>query len=103
LTANVLQTRPVAAGDTAGYRLTPAPGDGTLVMVGAGSAAGVAPVGDGLSPFHYQRRRLELLEPPHMHTAIVFVPAGDPTPAVGDWLDLQHPLTRTAVDELEWV
>ena len=103
LTANVLQTRPVARGETAGYRLTPVSGDGTLVMIGAGSAAGVAPVGDGLSPFHYQRRRLDLLEPPHMHTSIAFVAAGEPVPAVGDWLDLQRPLTRTAVDELEWV
>jgi alanine racemase len=103
LAANVLQTRPVAAGETAGYRGTPVPGDGTLVMIGAGSAAGVGPVGGGLSPFHYRRRRLDLLEPPHMHTSIAFVAAGDPVPALGEWLDLQHPLTRTAVDELEWV
>jgi hypothetical protein len=38
-----------------------------------------------------------------MHTSIAFVPAGDPVPAVGDWIDLQRPLTQTAVDELEWV
>lgn len=103
LTADVIQTRLVTAGDVAGYRHTPVPGDGTIVMVGAGTAAGVAPVGDNLSPFHYQRRRLALIEPPHMHTSMVFVPAGDPVPAVGEWVDLQRPLSQTAVDELEWV
>ncbi|HWL45898.1 MAG TPA: alanine racemase [Ilumatobacter sp.] len=103
LTADVLQTRPVTDGDTAGYRLTPVSGDGTLVMVGAGSAAGVAPLPDGSSPFHYRRRRLELVEPPHMHTSMMFVPAGQPVPTVGEWVDLQRPLTQTAVDELQWV
>jgi hypothetical protein len=103
LAADVLQTRPVRAGDTAGYRLTPVPADGTLVVVGAGTAAGVAPLADGASPFHHQRRRLALIEPPHMHASIVFVPAGDPVPGIGEWLDLQRPLTQTAVDELQWV
>lgn len=103
LAADVLQTRAVAAGDTAGYRLTPVPGDGTLVMVGAGSAGGVAALAGDASPFHYRRQRLALVEPPHMHTSIVFVPAGDPVPEVGEWLDLQRPLTQTAVDELQWL
>lgn len=103
LAANVLQARPVRAGDSAGYRHTAVPGDGTLVMIGAGTASGVTPRSDGLSPFHYQRRQLALVEPPHMHTSMVFVPAGDPVPAIGEWVDLQRPLTQTAVDELEWV
>lgn len=103
LSADVLQTRRVAAGEPVGYRATPAPGDGTLAVVGAGTAGGVAALADGASPFHYQRRRLALVEPPHMHSSTVFVPAGDPVPGVGEWLDLQRPLTQTAVDELEWV
>lgn len=106
LRADVLQTRPIAAGETAGYRLTAAPRDGTLVMIGAGTASGVFPVTDAsgelVSPFHFSRRRLDLLEPPHMHTSMAFVPAGAPTPAVGDWVDLQRPLTQTAVDEIDW-
>lgn len=102
LEADVLDVRPVAAGTTAGYRQHTVPGDGTLVMVGAGSAGGVAPLEHGLSPFHFARHRLALLEPPHMHTAMVFVPAGQPCPAVGDWVDLQRPLTTTQVDELRW-
>ena len=102
LTADVLQTRPVAAGDTAGYRLTPVPGDGTLVMIGAGSANGVAPLPGDRSPFHYSRTRMALVEPPHMHTSMVIVPSGQPCPRVGDWVDLQHPLTLTTIDELLW-
>ena len=102
LEADVLDTRPVEAGEQAGYRLTPVPGDGTLVMVGAGSANGVTPVADGRSPFHFERRRLDLLEPPHMHTSMVFVPAGDPCPTTGEWVDLQRPLTMTTADELRW-
>ena len=102
LTADVLQTRPVRAGTRAGYRQVEVPGDGTLVMVGAGTANGVAALDDGRSPFHHARERLALVEPPHMHTSMVFVPDGAPVPAVGDWLDLQRPLTTTTVDELRW-
>ena len=102
LEADVLDTRPVQAGEQAGYRLTTVPGDGTLVMVGAGSANGVTSLADGRSPFHFERSRLDLLEPPHMHTSMVFVPAGDPCPTTGDWVDLQRPLTMTTADELRW-
>lgn len=102
LEARVLDTRPVAAGTRVGYRLNPAPADGVLAMVGAGTANGVTPLPDGRSPFHFSRRRLALIEPPHMHTSMVFVPAGDPCPEPGEWVDLQRPLTMTAVDELRW-
>lgn len=106
LEADVLDVRPVRAGTPAGYRQVPMPVDGHLVMVGAGSAGGVAPLaGDspgGASPFHFARRRLALLEPPHMHTSMVVVPEGDPCPGIGDWVDLQRPLTTTAIDVLRW-
>lgn len=102
LGADVLQTRPVHAGDTAGYRRSPVPGDGTLVLIGAGTAAGVVALADGGSPFHFQRRRMALIEPPHMHTSMAFVPTGEPVPGIGAWVDLQRPLTQTAVDELTW-
>ena len=100
LAADVLDVRAVRTGDTAGYRGATVPGDGQLVMVGAGTAHGVHPLADGLSPFHFARHRLELLEPPHMHTSMVLMPAGDPCPAPGDLVDLQHPLTRTLVDRV---
>ena len=100
LTADVAQVRPVAAGQPAGYRLQPVPTDGHLVMVTAGTAHGVQPLAGDLSPFHFARRRLTLLEAPHMHTSMLFVPAGDPLPSVGDQIDVQHPLTRTLVDRI---
>ncbi len=103
LEADVLDVRPIAAGEPAGYRLATAPGDGHLVMIGAGTANGVTPLPDGRSPFHHQRTRLELHEPPHMHTSMAFVPAGEPLPAVGEWVDVQRPLTMTTVDEFRWV
>ncbi len=103
LEANVLDTRPAEAGSTAGYHLRTIDADSTIIMIGAGSAAGVAPLADGRSPFHFARRRLELVEPPHMHTSMALVPYGEPCPAVGDWVDLQRPLTMTSADELRWI
>jgi alanine racemase len=103
LEADVLDTRPAEAGSTAGYGLVEIERSGTIVMIGAGTAAGVTALADGRSPFHFDRRRLELIEPPHMHTSMVFVPSGETCPAIGDWVDLQRPLTQTAADELRWI
>lgn len=103
LTADVLQVRPVDAGDTAGYRLGAVPGPGHLVMIGAGTANGVTPLADGRSPFHFARTRLALHEPPHMHTSMAFVAESDSLPTVGDRVDVQRPLHMTAVDEFEWL
>jgi alanine racemase len=102
LGADVLDVRPVRAGTPAGYRLAPVPADGWLVMIGAGSAHGVELLADGRSPFHFDRRRLALLEPPHMHTSIALVPAGEIGPCVGDVVDVQRPLITTTVDEVRW-
>lgn len=103
LSTDVLDVRAVSAGDTAGYRQAVVPGDGHLVMVGAGTANGVFPLDDGRSPFHFARTRLALHEPPHMHTSMLFVPDGSPCPTVGDRVDVQRPLTTTLVDEFDWV
>lgn len=102
LRADVLETVAVRAGDVAGYRATSVPSDGTLVMVGCGSAHGVAPLPDGASPFHFSRQRLALLEPPHMHTSMCFVPEGRPVPSIGDEVDVQRPLIVTRPDRIEW-
>ena len=102
LGADVLDVRPVRAGEHAGYRQGVVPCDGTLVMIGAGTAHGVHPLDDGRSPFHFARRRLALLEPPHMHTSMVVVPAGEPAPEPGDVVDVQRPLIATLVDEVRW-
>ena len=103
LGADVLERRSVRAGDAAGYRQQVVEHDGHLVMIGAGSANGVTTLGDGRSPFHFERRRLDLLEAPHMHTSMAVVADGDPCPGIGDWVDVQRPLTMTTVDELHWV
>jgi alanine racemase len=100
LTADVLDVRPVRGGDRVGYRAVPAAGDGSLVMVTAGTAHGLRPLAGGLSPFHFARERLALVEPSHMHTSMCFVAAGSPCPEVGDVVDVQHPLTQTLVDRI---
>lgn len=103
LTADVLDVRPVAAGEPAGYRLGAIPADGHLVMIGAGTANGMAPLPDGRSPFHFGRHRMSLHEPPHMHTSMAFVPVGDPLPSIGERVDVQRPLHTTTVDVYEWL
>ncbi|HEY4331429.1 MAG TPA: alanine racemase [Ilumatobacteraceae bacterium] len=103
LGADVLDRHRVTAGVVGGYHATPAPADGHLVMVAAGSAHGVRSLDDGRSPFHFMRQRLALLEPPHMHTSILFVPDTQPCPAGGDVIDVQRPLIATTVDELIWI
>jgi alanine racemase len=106
LTADVLSTRTVSAGEPVGYFGAAAPCDGTVVAVGGGSAHGIAaldhPDPARRSPFHFARRRLAMVEVAHMHTSLVIVPAGDPCPAVGDTVDVQRPLTATWVDEVAW-
>ena len=102
LTADVLGTHSLEAGERAGYRLTQTTGPGHVVLVGAGSAHGVMPLDDGRSPFHFQQSRLNLLEPPHMHTSMLFVARGRVIPSVGEWIDVQRPLTQVQVDLLQW-
>lgn len=103
LHADVIRTEPCRTGETAGYRATPVPGDGTLVVVGAGSAHGVMPLPNGDSPFHFSQRRMMLVESPYMHSSIAFVATGEPCPAVGDLVDVQRPLTMVQPDVTVWV
>lgn len=102
LDADVLDVRPVEAGQRVGYRQEPAAFDGHLVMIGAGTANGVTELADVRSPFHFRQRRLALHEAPHMHTSMAIVRRGDPCPAIGDRVDVQRPLTMTLVDEFDW-
>ena len=102
LDADVLDTRRVTTGDHVGYRLDAVPGEGTLLVIGAGTAHGVHPLEGGRSPFHFARHRLPLVEPPHMHVSMAFVPIGLPCPTVGETVDVQRPLTTTLVDDVRW-
>lgn len=103
LSADVLDRHPVESGSRAGYRQNLINGPGEIVLIGCGTAHGVVPLLDGRSPFHYQRQRLNMLEAPHMHTSMLFVARGRPTPSVGEWIDVQQPLTRVQVDLLQWI
>lgn len=103
LGATVADRHSVRAGDRLGYQLTPSPVTGQVISVAAGSAHGIAPHHDGVSPLHFGRRRLALLEAPHMHTTLALVPTGDPCPDIGDQVDVQCPLTRVDVDEVSWL
>jgi hypothetical protein len=34
---------------------------------------------------------------------MLFVARGRPRPSVGEWIDVQQPLTRVQVDLLQWI
>ena len=102
LMADVLDIRSVGQGETAGYRNVKITQDCTIAMIGAGSSHGVNLVGSELSPFHFNQKRLELVEPSHMHTSMVFIPVDDKLPKVGDYVDVQQPLTRVYPDCFTW-
>lgn len=103
LHADVMRTETCRVGDTAGYRSTSVAGNGTLVIVGAGSAHGVTPLYNGDSPFHFARQRISLLENPYMHSTLAFVPEGQSCPGVGDLVDVQRPLTTVHPDVVDWI
>ncbi|MBU3717639.1 MAG: alanine racemase [Actinobacteria bacterium] len=102
LRADVLDARPVDAGAVVGYHASTVSTAGTLLMVGCGSTHGVAPLPDGRSPFHFGRQRLVLVEAPHMHTTLVLAPHGQPSPQVGEFVDVQRPLITTQPDHVDW-
>lgn len=103
LRADVLDTESISVGTRVGYRSVAAPHDGILVMVGCGSSHGVTPLPDGRSPFHFDRQRIDLVEPPHMHTSMALARPDQSTPSIGDWVDVQRPLTQTSPDSVEWI
>lgn len=103
LRADVLDTERITTGTAVGYRAIPTPHDGTLVMIGCGSSHGVNPLPDGRSPFHFGRQRIDLVEAPHMHTSMGLTGPDQPTPSIGDRVDVQRPLTQTSPDSVEWI
>ena len=116
LQAEVLATHSCSANSTAGYHNTVVPTDGTLVVLGAGTAHGVSPLPKGVSPlpngvsplpngdspFHFERQRIALLEYPYMHTAMGIVPTSQACPQPGDMVDVQRPLTMVYPDITTW-
>lgn len=102
LSADVLDVHTIETDSVAGYRGQPVRRGDRLAIIGCGSSHGIAPLDGGLSPFHFARQRLALLEPPHMHTSMCVIPPDQPCPSVGDSVDVQRPLTVTAVDIVHW-
>lgn len=100
LHADVIAVRRPAAA-SAGYRSSAIAPSARLVMIGCGSSHGVSALDDGRSPFHFAKRRIDMLEPPHMHTTMLVV-TDEPCPRDGDWVDVQQPLTRVQPDVIEW-
>lgn len=121
VTATVLDVHPVAKGERAGYRGRVVPGAGWVVVLAGGTSHGVgleAPtsatswrqratalatgslgaVGRALSPFTIDGRKRWFLEPPHMQSSQVFLPASATPPEVGDDLPVELRLTIATPD-----
>ncbi len=119
--ATVLDVHPVRRGERAGYRGRVVPGPGWVVVVAGGTSHGVgleAPTsastwrqratalatgslgaaGRALSPFTLDGRKRWFLEPPHMQSSQVFLPAGATPPAVGDEVPVELRLTIATPD-----
>ncbi len=122
-TATVLDVHPIRRGQRAGYRQRPSPGDGWIVVLAGGTSHGVgmeAPTpattlrqraislasgsleaaGRALSPYTIDGRKRWFLEPPHMQTSLVFLPAKAQPPAVADEVPVELRLTTATVDRV---
>ncbi|HEU5486751.1 MAG TPA: alanine racemase [Microlunatus sp.] len=121
--ATVLDVHPVRRGDRAGYRQRKINQDGWLVILAGGTAHGVgleAPTpaatgrqrlvalaqggleatGRALSPYTIGGKKRWFLEPPHMQTSLVLLPASVPPPKVGDDVPVELRLTTAVVDQV---
>ena len=117
----VLAVHEIGKGQASGYRQRRASRDGALVVVGGGTAHGVAleapshvgslrqravAAGSGvleaggraLSPFHLGGKQRWFAEPPHMQVSLLRVPAGVALPQVGDQLEVDVRLTTVSFD-----
>lgn len=118
--AHVLDVRPVAKGDTAGYRQRPLPA-GHIVVVSGGTSHGVAmespasaatprsraiAVAEGVleaahrvrSPFTVSGVMPRFAEPPHMQCSLLVLPEGVTPPRIGDSVTVRMRLTTTYPD-----
>jgi Alanine racemase, N-terminal domain len=121
--ATVLDVHPVRRGDRVGYRQRLILRTGHLLVVGGGTAHGIAleapaaaasarqravslarggldATGRALSPYVVDGRQRWFVEPPHMQVSMVFVPAGASVPAVGAEIDVQVRYTTTTFDRV---
>jgi hypothetical protein len=121
--ATVLDVHPVRRGDRVGYRQRRILRAGHLLVVGGGTAHGIAleapaaassprqravslarggldAAGRALSPYVIDGRQRWFVEPPHMQVSMVFVPAGASMPAIGAEIDVQVRYTTTTFDRV---
>jgi hypothetical protein len=119
----VLAAHTVKENTPAGYRQRTGPSDGTLPVIGGGTAHGVglsAPtpatrmrqrmvtIGTGvleavsrsLSPFTWGGKQRWFAEPPHQHVSLVWIPWGSGTPVVGDLIPAEVRYTTSRFDEV---
>ncbi len=119
----VLAVHPVARGEASGYRQRRASRAGAVLVIGGGTAHGVAleapspassarqrtvaagtgvleAVGRSLSPFTVAGKQRWFAEPPHMQVSLVRVPDGVTLPAVGDEVDVDVRMTTVHPDRL---
>ncbi|HPZ49066.1 MAG TPA: alanine racemase [Propionibacteriaceae bacterium] len=123
VTATVLDVHPVARGERIGYWQRAMPTDGHVVVVSGGTANGIAleaptaassmrqrllsvatgsmeAVGLALSPYTIQGAKRWFVEPPHMQSSMVFLPAKVRPPHLGDEVPVEVRLTTAAVDRI---
>jgi len=121
--ATVLGVHRVAKGDRVGYRQVRAPRNCWLVVLGGGTAHGVAmeapasptsvrrrvvsagtgaleAVGRALSPYSIGGRQRWFAEPPHMQVSLVWLPKRVTPPAVGDEVDVVVRMTTAHFDRI---
>lgn len=122
-TGTVLDVHKLAKGTTVGYHGARMPADGYVVVVSGGTAHGVAlaapatphsfrqrliPIAEALeevrgrvtSPFTIAGRKRPFLEPPHMHSSLVFVDGPGEPARVGDEVPVTVRMTTTHFDEI---
>ncbi|RCK68841.1 alanine racemase [Desertihabitans brevis] len=122
-TATVLDVHRVRRGERVGYRQRRVLKDGWVLVLAGGTAHGVgleaptsaaspraravslatgglAAVGRALSPYTVAGRKRWFLEPPHMQSSMVLLPADAQPPAVGDTVPVQLRLTTAVVDRV---
>lgn len=122
-TATVMDVHKVARGERAGYRQRKCGTAGYVVVVAGGTSQGVAmeaptsassgrqravalatggleAAGRALSPYTIAGRKRWFLEPPHMQSSQLFLPAGVSPPTVGEEIPVELRLTTATVDHI---
>jgi hypothetical protein len=121
--ATVLDVHPIRRGERAGYRQRICPADGWILVLAGGTSHGIgmeAPTsattvrqraialatgsleaaGLALSPYTVNGKKRWFLEPPHMQSSLVFLPAKEQPPAIGDEVPVELRLTTAIVDDI---